>query len=49
MRMAQYLPTIASRINGAGKDQAVVFHARRNIQLLTNNVSEYYRWRTHWC
>jgi hypothetical protein len=46
--MAQYLPTFASRINGAGKDHGVVFHAHRNIQLLTSNVSEYHRWRTAW-
>jgi hypothetical protein len=48
MLMAQYLPTFASRINGAGKDQGVVFHMHRNMQLLTSNVSEYHRWRTHW-
>jgi hypothetical protein len=48
MLMAQYLPTFASSINDAGKDQGVVFHAHRNIQPLTSNISEYHRWRTHW-
>jgi hypothetical protein len=48
MLMAQYLPTFASSINDAGNDQGVVFHAHRNIQLLTSNVSECHRWRIHW-